>query len=176
MDHQQGKFFGNPYSEAHSFLIGTQNDTIFMPQESRHHNISGNTKFAQIRHRELSQPKAGKTTKISQSVGKLPTTVIRRTTFAHRVFLILTMSFRKAYAFSKRETSSTTRLSRFVKSLSELIGIRTGKLEKTIPNAKNSLIVVLPEAAFFCTEVRIMQGQFHQKFDSAGFPQTPGLT
>jgi hypothetical protein len=130
--------YSSPYSEAHSFATETQNDTIFMPWESRHHKISGNTKFAQIRHWELGQPKAGKTTKISQSVGKLPTIVIRCTTFAHKVFLILTMSFQKVYAFSKRETSSTTRFSRFVKSFSELIGIRAGKLEKTIPNVENS--------------------------------------
>jgi hypothetical protein len=61
--------------------------------ESRHHKLSGNTKFAQNRHQELGQLKAGKTMKISQNAGKLPTTAIRHTAFAHSVFPILTMSF-----------------------------------------------------------------------------------
>ena len=69
----------------------------FMPLESRYRKLSRNIKFTQIQYRELGQPKAGKMTKISQSAGKLPTMAIRRTTFAHRVFPILTMRSQKAY-------------------------------------------------------------------------------
>ena len=133
----------------------TKFDIRYMPWESRHHKLSRNTKFFQTRHRELDQSKAGKTKKISQSVGKLPTTAIRCTTFAHRVFPILTMSFRKSCAFSKRATSSTTRFFWLVKSLSELTGIRAEKLGKTILNAKNSLTALLPGAAVFNKQVRI---------------------
>ena len=49
----------------------------------------------------------------------------------YQVFLILTMSFLKACAFSKRATSSPTRFFRFVKSLSKLTEVRVRKLEKT---------------------------------------------
>ena len=108
-----------------------------MPLESRHRKLSGNTKFSQIRNRELGQLKTGKTTKISQSVRKLPTTTIQRTTFAHRVFPILTMSFQKACTFSKMATLFTTRFFRLFKSLSELTRIRAEKLGKTILNAEN---------------------------------------
>jgi hypothetical protein len=109
-------------------------------------------------------------TKISQSVGKLPTTALWRTTFAHEVFPILTMSFRKACTFLKRESLSTTRFFWFVKSLFELTGICAEKLGKTILNVENSPTTLLSGAAVFCMEVRIVQGQFRWKVDSACFP------
>ncbi len=86
-------------------------------------------------------------TKISQNDGKFPTTAVRRTTFAHGVFPILTMSFRKAYAFSKRATSFAISFFRFTKSLSELTRIHAEKLGKINPNAENSLTILLPGAA-----------------------------
>jgi hypothetical protein len=146
-----------------------------VPLESRHRKLSKNTKFVQILHREHGQPKAEKMTKISQSAEKL-TTTIWRTTFAHRVFPILTMSFQKDITFLKRETSSTTGFFWFVKNLSELTGIRVEKLGKTILNAENSPIALLPGATVFCIEVRIVQGQFRWKVDSAGFPYASVLT
>jgi hypothetical protein len=118
----------------------------------------------------LGQPEAGKTTKTSQSARKLPTMVIQRTTFAHRIFPILTMSFQKASAFSNRATSSTTRFFRFIKSISELTGILTIKLGKTILNVEISPTALLSEAAVSCTEVRIVKGQFHWKVGNASFP------
>jgi hypothetical protein len=141
-----------------------------VPLDNRHFKISRNTKFSKIRHQELGQPKAGKMTNISQSAGKLPTTAIRSTTFAHRVFPILTISFQKASAFLKKETSSTTRFFRFVKSLSELTGIHAGKQEKTILNTEISPTALLLGAEVFCTKVKIAQGQFRWKVNSAGFP------
>jgi hypothetical protein len=102
----------------------------------------------------------GKMIKTSQSVGKLPTMAIRRTTFANRVFLILTKNFQKASTFSKRANISTIKFFRFVKSISELTRIRGGKLGKTILNVKNSTIALLQGAAVFCTEVKIAEGQF----------------
>ena len=94
--------------------------------------------------------------KTSQSAGNLPTTAIQCTTFANRIFPILSMSFRKSSTFSKRATSSMTWFSRFVKSISQLTGIRTGNLEKTILSAENSPTTLLPKAAVFYTEVRIV--------------------
>ena len=40
MDRKQGNHSGSPYSEAYSFTTGTQNDTRFMPLESRHRKLS----------------------------------------------------------------------------------------------------------------------------------------
>ncbi len=51
-----------------------------------------------------------------------------------------------------------------------MTGIRAGKLEKTILNAKISPTALLPEAAVSCTEVRIAQGQFRSKVDNVGIP------
>jgi hypothetical protein len=140
-----------------------------VPLESRHRNLSGNTKFFHSTS-GAGLTEVGKMMKISQNAGKLPTTALRRTTFAHEVFPILIMSFRKACAFLKRETSSTTRFFQFVKRLFELTGIRAEKLGKTILNVENSLTALLSGAAIFCTEVRIVQGQFRWKVDSACFP------
>jgi hypothetical protein len=70
----------------------------------------------------------------------------------------------------KKETSSTTRFFRFVKSLFELTGIHAGKQEKTILNTEISPTALLPGAEVFCTEVKIAQGQFRWKVNSADFP------
>ena len=80
------------------------------------------------------------------------------------------MSFQKDSTFLKREISSTTRFFWFVKNLFELTGIHAKKLGKTILNAENSLIALLPGATVFCIEVRIVQGQFRWKVDNASFP------
>jgi hypothetical protein len=40
MDRKQGNHSGSPYSEAHSFAARTQNDTRFMPLESRRRELS----------------------------------------------------------------------------------------------------------------------------------------
>jgi hypothetical protein len=94
---------------------------------------------------------------------------IQHTTFAQRIFPILTMSFQKSNAFSKKETSSMRRFFRFVKSIVKLIEICTEKLGKTILNVEISPTVLLLEAAVSCTEIRIMQGQFRWKVDNVGF-------
>jgi hypothetical protein len=112
----------------------------------------------------------GKTMKTSQNAGKLPTTTIRRITFTPRIFPIHTMSFQKADTFLKKATLSTTRFFRFVKSISELIGILARKLGKTIMNVEISLTALLLKAAVSCTEVRIAQGLFYWKLDNVGFP------
>ena len=107
--------------------------------------------------------------KKKQSAEKLPTMAIRHTTFAHRIFPILTMSFQKSNAFSKKATSSTRRFFRFIKSIAKLIRIRTRKLGKTILNAEISPTALLLEVAVSCTEIRITQGQFRWKVDNVGF-------
>ena len=168
MDRQQGNLSGSPYFETRSFTTRTHNDTRFVSWESRHHKLSENTKFAQIWHRELGQPEAEKMMKINWSTWKLPTTAIQCTTFAHSVFLILTMSFRKICAFSKRATSSTIRFFQFAKSLSKFTGIHVGKLGKIILNGENSPTTLLPRVEVFYTKVR--QGQFRWKVDNASFP------
>ena len=50
------------------------------------------------------------------------------------------------------------------------------KTGKTTMNAKINPIARLPKAAVSCIIIRIVQGQFHQKLDNTGFPQTPVLT
>jgi hypothetical protein len=89
--------------------------------------------------------------KISQSAGKLPTTAIRHITFAHKVFPILTMSFRKAGAFLKRATSSTTKFFWFAKSIFEVTRIRVEKLGKTILNVEISPTALLLGVTVFYT-------------------------
>jgi hypothetical protein len=59
------------------------------------------------------------------------------------------MSFRKARAFLKRATSSTTKFFRFAKSISEVTGIRAEKLGKTILNVEISPTALLPGAVVF---------------------------
>ena len=91
----------SPYFEDCSFMAETQNITKFVSLETRRRKLSRNTKTAWIWHWDLSQPKAGKTTKTSQNSGNSPMTSIQRTTFTHRIFPICTMSFQKAGSFRR---------------------------------------------------------------------------
>ncbi len=80
------------------------------------------------------------------------------------------MSFKKIAPFRREKLLLRQGSFGYIKNLSELTGIRAEKLGKTILNAENSPIALLPGATVFCIEVRIVQGQFRWKVDSAGFP------
>ena len=149
----------SPYFEDCSFMAETQNITKFVSLETRRRKLSRNTKTAWIWHWDLSQPKAGKTTKTSQNSGNSPMTSIQRTTFTHRIFPICTMSFQKAGSFSKMTSLSMTWLSWFVASISEPTRIGTKKLGKTVLIAEISPNALFLEAIVSYTELRIAQGQ-----------------
>jgi hypothetical protein len=108
--------------------------------------------------------------KTSQNARNSPTTPIRHTAFAHRIFPICAMSFQKAGSFSNMESLFTTWFSRFVESIFEPTGICTEKLGKTVLIAKISPNAPLPEIAVSCIELRIAQGKSFWKEDIVGFP------
>ena len=99
-------------SQSCTLQLRTSNHSKLVLLESKSRNIFRNTKIAEIQHRELRQPGAGKTEKTSSNGGNSPTTDIQHTTFVHRFLRIHTKVIQKSSTFSKTERLSTTWFSR----------------------------------------------------------------
>jgi hypothetical protein len=107
-----------------------------------------------------------KAKKTSLNVGNLPTTAIRHTIFAHKIFPIRPTMIQKSSSFSKMVSLSTTWFSQFAESVSE----PTEKLGKTVLIIEISSNALLPEAITSRTELQIAQNLSCWKEDNASFP------